>query len=232
MPQPPVILMAFSNDREGKFLRNISEEHQKLKTTISPLAEKGLVQLIDLPNASLDDIFQTFKRYKDRVAIFHYGGHAHDMELLFSQQQNPVDMAYFAKYLAQQKGLRLVFFNACTTLPQLHVLQEAGISHLILTDTAINDEAAKLFSESFYQHMASGRTVSRSFQEAAAEVETKVGGSTRGLIWEGQHISLDPSLPWKHIASSHPDWALPTQKPFPLRATLISLFILLLSVLA
>ncbi len=232
MPQPPVILMAFSNDREGKFLRNISEEHQKLKAIFSPLVDKGIVQVVDLPNASLDDVFQTFKKYKDRVAVFHYGGHAHDMELLFSQQQNPVDMEYFSKYLAQQKGLQIVFFNACTTLPQLNVLQQTGISHLILTDSSINDEAAKLFSESFYQHLTSGRTVSRSFQEATAEVETKIGGSTRGLIWEGQQIVLDKSLPWKHIASSYPDWVLPTRKPFPLKAAVISLLILLLSVLA
>ncbi|MCB0839248.1 MAG: hypothetical protein KDD99_21400 [Bacteroidetes bacterium] len=149
MPQPPIILLAFANDREGEFLRNISEEHRVIKQALIPLVDRGLLIIEELPSATADDIFDAFRKYKDRIQVFHYGGHAQDLELLLNGAEKSFDVVSFAEYLSHQQGLKLVFINGCATATQQIPLQKAGIPWLILTDTAINDSGAKNFAEAF-----------------------------------------------------------------------------------
>ena len=212
----PVILLAFANDREGRFLRSIAEEQRRIRKALSSLVEKKLIHLEELPNATDEDIFDAFRRFKDRIRMFHYGGHAGDLELMLSSGSFSVER--FAQYLAKQKGLKLVFMNGCATGSQVRVLQEAGIPEMILTKTSIADEAAQQFSEQFYGHLATGRSIERSFEEASAILQSGVAGKSVSALYRDrleEDTEILEGLPWELHRYQANEWALPTKAPFP-----------------
>jgi len=81
---PPVILLAFANDRSGRFLRSIAEEQRRITQALAPLVDQKLLRVEVLSNATAADIFAAFRRYRDRIRVFHYGGHAQELDLLLS----------------------------------------------------------------------------------------------------------------------------------------------------
>ena len=92
-----------------------------------------------------------------------------------------------------------MFLNGCSTLDQARKLRDAGIDHVIVTNRAINDEAAMKFAATFYSSIASGADVPRAFNEASAAVLLQYGGQTRSLFWEGipNNSPDDGSQPWE-----------------------------------
>src|SRR5262245_50267674 len=83
----PIILLAYANDRDDHvhYLRNLSEEARRLQKILGQAARDGLCELLVRQNATLDDILDVFQvaTYRNRIAIFHYGGHANGYQLLF-----------------------------------------------------------------------------------------------------------------------------------------------------
>src|SRR5258706_15943971 len=74
---PPVIVLAFANDLEGKsYLRDLTEEARELKAVLQGAKDRGLCEFEHIANARFDDISKAFKRYGRRVVVFHFGGHA------------------------------------------------------------------------------------------------------------------------------------------------------------
>ena len=53
-----------------------------LRETLGPAESGGRCQLEPFPNATLDELKKALRAYRDRVAIFHYGGHAGPDRLL------------------------------------------------------------------------------------------------------------------------------------------------------
>ena len=83
MPDLPVIVLAFANEQEGRrYLRDLPGELRQLQAILEAAERKGLCELVVRPNATLDQIFDVFTEHRDRVAIFHYGGHAGEDRLL------------------------------------------------------------------------------------------------------------------------------------------------------
>jgi hypothetical protein len=71
----PVIVLAFANEYGAeRYLARLARE-QKLLWGILKQAET-LCEPELVINATLDDIDRVFEKHKQRVAIFHYGGHA------------------------------------------------------------------------------------------------------------------------------------------------------------
>ncbi|MCB0185689.1 MAG: CHAT domain-containing protein, partial [Caldilineaceae bacterium] len=92
-----------------------------------------------------------------RIALWHYAGHANGYQLLLEDDQGQralADAGGLADFLAQQRGLELVFLNGCSTQPQVQGLLDAGISAVIATAQAIDDAVATRFAECFYQSLA------------------------------------------------------------------------------
>ncbi len=92
-------------------------------------------------------ILEPFREHRDRIAIFHFAGHANGYELLLESIKGETDVVKaqgFAQFLKQQQGLQLVFLNGCSTMQQVKDLHDAGIPAVIATSLAIDDrEAAK-----------------------------------------------------------------------------------------
>lgn len=130
----PVIFLAFADDRRasGQKLRNLPAEESSVRGEIDKANKAGLceVPLVRF-NATIDAVLETFRdpRYHDRIAIFHFAGHAKSYQLLFESADgspHAVDAAGLAKILNGLNGLQLVFLNGCSTQQQAQGLLDAG----------------------------------------------------------------------------------------------------------
>lgn len=224
----PIVLAAFANDRVDhvRYLRNLAEEARGIRRALE-IAE-SVCELVLLQNATLREILDAFQKYRDRVAIFHYGGHANGVQLLLEGADGSVqhtEAAGLAQFLAEQSGLELVFLNGCSTEPQVEQLLDAGVAAVVATTQSINDEVATHFAIRFYQGLATGAAVSGAYQEAVAEVRATSGGDVRAVFTpldadtESDSIA-DARWPWllRHGpgAANVLDWNLPEAAGDPL----------------
>ena len=76
----PVIFLTFANDKvdDALYLRNLPKELHGIRTALAKAEKAGLCEIVERTAATVNDIFDTFQdpRYKDRIAVYHYGGHA------------------------------------------------------------------------------------------------------------------------------------------------------------
>ncbi|HEU4996823.1 MAG TPA: CHAT domain-containing protein, partial [Gemmatimonadaceae bacterium] len=176
MSDVPVIFLAFANDR-SRPLETLDRERKSIQRALEPLTANRRWELRVEPNATLDDITQIFQsaEFRNRVAIFHYAGHAADDALSLATDTGtnaPARSSGLARFLAEQRGLELVVLNGCRTRGQATSLLDAGVSHVVATSVSIDDAAATQFATGFYRGLAGGATLASSFREALAILET------------------------------------------------------------
>jgi len=186
----PVIFLAFANDRDDTvgYLRNLPDEARRLRDVLQPAAQAGLCEVVVRSNSTAGDIFKVFQdpKYRNRIAILHYGGHANGYQLLLESATGQVavaDAGGLAALFAQQQGLQLVFLNGCSTQQQTQGLLDANIPAVISTSRSIDDQVATDFAHQFYQGLAGGASVRTAYNEAEASVQTAKGGNTRALYF-------------------------------------------------
>jgi hypothetical protein len=116
----PFLFLAFANDRadQAHYLRNLAEEARQVQKTLAAAEQRGHCQLVLRQNATAGDILDLFQdaRFRDRIALFHFGGHADGYRLLLETAAGQPVAAHaggLARFLAQQRGLQLVFLNGC-----------------------------------------------------------------------------------------------------------------------
>ncbi len=227
--QPPVILLVYANDRVDprRHLRNLGDEISRIRDALQPAEQAGLCQILIEANAGADRVFTVFQdaRYRHRIAIFHYAGHADGYQLLLeSALGGPVaaHAAGLAAFLGEQRGLELVFLNGCSTAPQVQGLADANCPAVIATSQAINDQAAMEFAELFYRGLGGGAVLESAYNAAVAATQTIRGSNPRGLYWDGINnpTALADRWPWtlsvKPGAESSRHWNLPQAAGDPL----------------
>ena len=179
----PVTLLAFANDQEGhRYLRDLPEELRQLQAIFEAARRKGLCELVVRPNATLHQVFEAFTEYQDRVAIFHYGGHAGSDRLFLESPGTDGAVAHaegLARFLGQRRNLELVFLNGCSTRAQAAGLLDAGIGAVISTARAIEDKFAREFAASFYAEIAAGATLLAAYEAARGRVQAAHGSVPR-----------------------------------------------------
>jgi formylglycine-generating enzyme required for sulfatase activity len=203
-PRKPIIFLAFANPHSGSsgYLRNLAEEARQLRATLDGADVRPLCEVVVRENATVSDILDVFQdaRYRNHVAIFHYGGHADGYRLLLQTVANepvPADAGAIASFLGQQTGLELVFLNGCSTQPQAQGLLDAGVSVVIATTQTIDDRVATEFAKRFYKGLAGGATVRTAFEEAGAAVQIDRGPGTRHLYAaRASEAGIAGCLPW------------------------------------
>ncbi len=203
--QVPVIFLAFANDKvdNARYLRNLPQELDGIRKALLPAIQANLCEVIERANVTIENILDTFQddRYRDRIAILHYGGHADGYQLLLEQLDGSHAVAQgggLVSFFARQKGLKLVFFNGCSTHQQSIELMQAGIPAVVGTSNAISDDIATDLSIRFYKGMAQGMTLDRAWSSAIDEIKIKKGeGNTRGLYRkEAAKQMIDERFPW------------------------------------
>ena len=118
----PVILLAFANSHEGQngFLRNLDKEQSEIEDALETASQVCDLQVRS--NATLENIVDSFLKHQNRIAIFHYAGHANSYQLLLETDAGALaaaNAAGISQFLAQRRGLKLVFLNGCSTQSQV-----------------------------------------------------------------------------------------------------------------
>lgn len=182
----PVILLAFANESpdQGRHLRLLSDELNALKRIYEQAEDDGLCELEILPNATLDNLIAAFQRprYRDRIAVFHYGGHADSYELLLEEAAGATRAAYgegLVPFLAGQKGLKLIFLNGCLSAQQAQDLVRQGIPAVIGTVQSVSDQIATELAVAFHRGLCKGLAMKQSWEEAVFRIQSREG--TRDL---------------------------------------------------
>jgi hypothetical protein len=178
----PIVLLAFANDREGKFLRSLAGEQQAISQALRD-AERvpASVKCWSWPMPEWTTSFRSSKPREAGSRFFTTAG----MPMarlcccgLMKREEQNWTLGSFAQFLGQQKGLELVFLNGCATYEQKELLLEAGVKRVIITDQQINDQTAKQFAAQFYESLGTGsRSVVQAFGEASAGTKMKQGGT-------------------------------------------------------
>ncbi len=226
---PVVVFFAFANEREqgADYLRNLPEELRRLRGAMEGAVEAGLCELVERANTTVDDIFDVLQdpENRDRVAIFHYGGHAGSKELILETPGGAARVAHaggLAAFLGEQRGLELVFLNGCSSRGQVRGLLDAGVPVVIATSQAIDDWVARQFSFRFYKSLASGAPIRTAFREAEAAVRTTTGETASSTYRSSVPELLgEDRWPWEiHVAAGAEDhadkWSLPQAANDPL----------------
>lgn len=208
----PVIFLAFANDKDDH-LPLLDEERKVINGHLLPLANQQYLQLVIEPSATTADLSRYITDLKDRVEIFHYGGHAGSKEIFLQDQI--ADSNGVAQLLALQKELKVVFLNGCSTRAQVGLLQELGIPAIIATSIPIADQSARTFSDTFYRALAEDHTLEEAYKIAAANHLMTTGqaaGINRSLRIRKEET--DP-LPWGLYVTEGKEsvlnWKIPRQ---------------------
>lgn len=217
-PFRPVLLLAFANERDGRlrYLRNLPREASGVRAALDTEPGRDLWDVVVRTNATLEEILDVFQdaRYRGRIVAFHFGGHAGSDELRLESIEGRGVSAHasiFATYLREQKSLKLVFLNGCSTYGQVASLLEAGIPAVIATSRAIDDAVATSLATRFYRGLAGGAGVRVAYEEAAASQVPAGGGTYRDVYRDVAEEPTD-TWPWqlhvRHGAEAVEDWTL------------------------
>ncbi len=222
----PVIFLATANDRDdpARYLRNLAEESRRIREALTAVEQRGHCELVLRPNATAGEILDVFQdaRYRNRVAIFHFGGHANSYQLLLETAAGKpaaADAGGLARFLAQQRGLALVFLNGCSTAGQVSDLLAAGVRAVIATDQAVEDGMATEFAARFYRGLAGDAAIGAAFEEAQAAMQLQGGALFRHIGAAEEDATTGQRIPWQlypHGAADRIDWSLPAAANDPL----------------
>lgn len=230
MNSPPLFLLAFANDRDDrlKYLRNLPEELKRITASLDQAKLLELCDYIPLANATLQEILDTFqkKEYRNRIAVFHYGGHANSLQWMLETSEGgaeAINVAGLAAFLGQQRGLELIFLNGCSTQKQVEAFG-ATVPMVIATSQAIDDHVAMDFASRFYQGLAAGAHVQSAYKEAESAVRAAGDGTVRHLYAVDAQQALaeiqEERWPWelhfKKGAEAEGHWNLPETVGNPL----------------
>lgn len=239
----PVIFLAFANDRvdEAAYLRNLPKELDGIRKALYRAQEAELCEVVERANITVNEILNVFQdqNYRDRIAVFHYGGHANGYQLLLESASGGNVSAKsegLVPFLARQQSLKLVFLNGCSSQQQALELIHAGLPAVIGTSQSINDDVATSLAIRFYYGLGNGAGIDKAWQEAIDEIKIQKGtANMRDLFWDGMEtltnteeqnlnspshsINID-RFPWeihyKQGAEIVKEWNLPEQVGNPL----------------
>ncbi len=170
----PLIFFAYANDAD-EHLNLLKEESRMLFRALEELDRKEYIKLYREESAQSKDVFDGFTRYKDRIAIFHYGGHANGTHLRL--EEGASDARGLARLMGEQENLKLVFLNGCSSKGQVQTLFDAGVKAVIATSVPIEDRKATEFAQQFYEGLAHKRSIGQAFDLATAYLRTRYGDS-------------------------------------------------------
>ncbi len=226
----PIIFLAFANDKQDTgagYLRGLTTECNGIRAALKPAEDAGLCHVHYETDVSIEKIFSIFQdpKYSDRIALFHYGGHADSYELLLETESGATSTAHsegLVSFLSNQKGLKMVFLNGCSSQKQSEDLVKAGLKTVVGTSKAINDDIATALSLRFYKGLANGIPVTRAWKEATDQIKTEKGiANTRGLYYRKEEpVESTAPFPWEMYFADEgaeaSEWNLPLAAGNPL----------------
>ncbi len=179
MSKRPVLFLAFANDLNA-FLPALAQEIRALQSLLEQ--PDSPCQPVFRANARLEDIVQVFQHrdYKDRIALFHFGGHADAQGLRLETDGRGTahaDVRGLAQLLGAQNQPPIVVLNACQSQRFVENLLAARIPAVIATERDVADALSVEFARVFYRSLHAGNPLRRALEEAQGAVLAHSGES-------------------------------------------------------
>ncbi len=203
-PKKPVIFLAFANDKidNTRYLRNLSVELTGIRKALESAQDAGLCEIVERSNATIEDILDIFesRNFRNRIAIFHYGGHADGYQLLLENTDGSQSTAHgegLTSYFRKRNNLKIIFLNGCSTEQQAIDLINKGVSCVIATTQSIDDITASDLATRFYKSLARGFSIEKSWEEATDEIRIRKGDNYRALYRKNIKNLTSDRFPWR-----------------------------------
>ncbi|TAE43860.1 MAG: CHAT domain-containing protein, partial [Bacteroidetes bacterium] len=207
----------------------LKQESSSIYQVLDYWDSREFVKVVREESIQVKEVFQMLSRYENRLAIFHYAGHASGEGLYLEDDE--VYAGGMAQLLGQQENLVLVFLNGCSTRGQVQMLLDAGVKAVIATSVPIGDNRAQFFAETFYQALAHRRTIKRAFHFATAALKAKYSDApamnlVRGLHFPDAGETLEREIEWglylrPESEKAVLDWRLPTYRSTGLQEQMV-----------
>lgn len=210
---PPVIFLAFANDRQqpSRFLKALEPERTALHRELSKYQEKGWGLYHSAGSSEPRELKKDLTQHSGRLLVFHFSGHANGTQLQLEGEAGETiafSGSNLLAFLREEPQLKLVFLNACATRQHVEELIDIGVPAVVATDAQIKDEEAQVFAESFYAAWVQGKSLQVAFEGAKAVIHpgdreqriyrsinwTAVKTKTAGT-W-GLHVQEEETLQW------------------------------------
>lgn len=176
----PVIFIAFANANYNadNYLRNLPFESIGLRNILSKAEENSLCEYLIIENITFDLIVQVFQqeKYRDRIAVFHFAGHAGALELFLNDRMGQTQARYkdgLVSFLGSQNSLRFIFLNGCHTEKIAQALTAGGVPAVIGTASSVLDKVASELSLGFYEGLSRGLELAVAWSNAKDRVMSK-----------------------------------------------------------
>jgi len=184
LPEKIVVLFLAAQPVEQNALR-LDEEVRSISDMIRKSKHRDSVKLESCWAVRPLDVLQATNEYDP--SIIHFSGHGSESdEIIFldeSGHSKPVTKEALVQTIAASSSkIRLVFLNTCFSGNQAEAIAE-HVEAAIGMDSAINDDAARIFASQFYSTIGFGLSVAQAFEQAKAL-----------LMLEGIHSEHVPQL--------------------------------------
>lgn len=161
------ILFLAANPSDSNRL-HIEEEIRSVTKNIRLSDKRDDLDLISAWAVRPDDLLQELNEHKPHIV--HFSGHGnHTGELVLLDRNGaskPVgEVALKSLFLVLKDNIRVVILNACYSQIQAKAIATV-VDCVIGVNAEIGDEAAVIFSSSFYRAIAFGRSVQDAFEQA------------------------------------------------------------------
>ncbi|MEZ4777030.1 MAG: CHAT domain-containing protein [Bacteroidia bacterium] len=199
MSERPVIFLAFANSsKESAYLAELTKEADEIYTILhdrADMAQSDYTLHWD-QESSLEKLAEWLGKFENRVVLFHFAGHADNDKIFLTSGE--AKSKGIARLLADQKNLKLVFLNGCSTKDQVVTLLSLGVPAVIATARPVNDKTASFFANILYKNLEKGKTLKQSFDKAVAvaEADDKEVETYRSISWDEDAIDDKGGFPW------------------------------------
>ncbi len=170
--QAPAIFTAFA-DSEGD-LKNLNKEQKDIQNSFLNLDSQDKLKYIVSIETSLDNYFKFLGSYQNRIAIFHYGGHAGSTGITL--QDGHLSFEHLAEELVDRNknSLVFVFLNGCATKAHVETLFNLGVPLVLATAVPIADDTATIFAQKFYENLTNNSdSISMAYKSASRYIKAK-----------------------------------------------------------
>ena len=220
---PPVVFLAFANSVQNPHAHYLSYLKEEYVTIKKMFEDKGFEVQGD-GFSSLRDICDKMQseRYKDRICIFHFSGHADGYQVLLETQTFEANAlvtgSTIVGFLKTFKHcLKLVFLNGCCTDRLAAELAASGIPICIGTYAPVSDQTACRLAERFYKGITEKNTFQQAWERALAFVDMTTDSPQNlsvGIVRKNEVIPPQKIYWGIHIAEGQAymnDWVLSIQ---------------------
>lgn len=213
MKKRPIYLFAFANDSRQSL--QLKEEERNIRALFDPLHDQNKIEVHYLSSATVDEVYQAFNRFHNRIYLFHYSGHSGKSFLELEDKK--ARSAFLSVLMGQQEHLKLVLLNGCSNKEQVVELHQKGVKSIIATSAAIADKKAIEFSAYFYQAFVKGVNIDDSFAAAKAKLNNDyptINLQKRDIVFS-LNLDEEEAFPWGLYAEENADLAYAIPEAIP-----------------